>query len=364
MNLDFNSSDPREILFSLYETMIKSKSVELELTDKTKLMDFTDELRFSDVENEVIIPQDFPTEEQFKMKLPVIDEQESNYYKTTNYLPPTGYFTKLKPRIIRKPYGLLEIEYKGLKRGLNQSDNRHLKDSLLFSESMYFLFYFDENIYRRVSTDRLEESRFNLSKGRIKIDEIEDEKVKMYLEREEKIKEHRGKVKPIFKERTLNIFELKRLDYDMNDKNSVRLFLLKWKEFLEDGFIEWLLSKYVYEIVDDNEFRLYEREGKKLLKDTIESIKKLDEINDVLGTITERSDDYLLNQFVFNHIGKLQSSVMERVGGGSILGYLKLENETNMFIDNFVMIENRTMILDEKITQDEIEQEKKMLSKK
>lgn len=366
MDLSLNSSDPREILYFLYESMVKSKSVDLELIDKTKLMDTTDELRYSDIENEIEIPQDFSMEEKFKVQLPLIDEQESSYYKTTNFIPPSGYFTKLKPRIIRKPYGLLEIEYRGFKRGLNQSDNRYLKDGLLFSQSSYFLFYFDENVYKRVSSKRLEESKFNLSKGRTEMDQIEDEQVKTYLEREEKIKEYRGKVKPIFKERTLNIFELKKSSYDPIYKNSVRSFLSKWKEFLEEHFTEWILSKYVYEIVDDNEFSIYKREGKRLLELTIESIQKLDLIQDDFGSITSLSDDYLDHNFIFKTITELENTVRTRVGGGSILGYLILRNDdgTKIVIENFVMIENRTMILEEKITSDEIEQEKKMLLKK
>lgn len=362
MDLFRSFDDEKEIFYFLFETLVNSKPVTITLVDKSFLMRTTHKLSFDVVMQDILYPKDELDLESFQLVLPFIDEKTLEEYQYTNLLPAAGYFSKMRPLILKRPFGLLDINLQGFESSLNSNDNRYLKDQMIFSESGYFIFNYDENIYQQVPSKELEKCRFEMKKFVLDLDQIENDLVREYLKREQRLFELLGQIKEKYLEQSKRIFGMKNLKPDPSDKASIEDFLVVWREYFRNDFGIWLISKFLFSLIDEGEFNVLKVESERLSELIDQSILKLKSINGSLTTITSLSEyheDYL---FIMEVVREL-SSLLEERNQSLTQGYIVTSDKSGdrIVIENFVEIEKKNMILKEKVTREQIEQEKKRL---
>jgi hypothetical protein len=356
-HIDVNSITTNEVVDLLVKLFNASKPVSIEYTDVTGRMDNIYFLSFDDVKQDIFYPKDDPDNDTFNIRLPVVKE---NLYRD-NALPGPGFLNKLDPKVVVKGLGLLDVYLVGYESYINPSDNRYLKDRITFNESARFLFDFEENVYVQVPKSEYQSAIQDLRlKNGFQVNQIKNDIVKEYIFREEKLNQLLGLLKPLHFKKTKELFELKSSRYNLADKVTVIDYLRDWKLFLED-IGTWLNLKFFYSHINAKEQKLVKKQSGLLLNKVNKSLSTLNDLPSDLTNAVEMTtykDDliYVMNRCII----PLQNSLIERDGNVSGTGYFIFKEEYEV-IENFIEIEKRNMLSDEKYTRDEINNEKRLI---
>src|SRR5699024_6233891 len=287
---------------------------------------------------------------EFKITLPSVDERSLEEYEDY-LLPATGYFMKMDVVIKKQPMGLLKIKYKGFKSSVNSNDNRYLKDEKVFEEKVYFLFDFEKNIYQRVDTKSLEDSR-RKAKTSDQINKIKNERVKEYIKREELIEKILGRLKRKSNRLTVEFLNRVKKDLRMHNLNEVGSYLKDWHFFYKNEFEGWLKLKLIYTIISEEEYKDLLQQANRIYKDIELSLKLIEEIN----LITKNKDVHRFREYsreydLFRKIDNTAiKSIMQSIQSHcsqNAFGYFLCEREREYYLlENFYEIEKRRFILD------------------
>lgn len=128
------------------------------------------------------------------LRAPYLDERENpdlHMQMFTNerndVLPINNYFIYIFTRVIRHPFGLVEIEFIGQHITKNNNDFKHIRFEHKFRESEYLYFDFENNKYAQVDSEEIKRSRRKLQKGEPLDDDLLPA-TKIFLHREQLLK--------------------------------------------------------------------------------------------------------------------------------------------------------------------------------
>ena len=159
-------------------------------------------------ENEMMYDADFSivrsllkydsTKEYFKITYPVYDEElksakvrlKGNASKGRKDLLAKGWFVKIGSEVKKLPYGIVEVEHFGAHIARKMNDFRHRDERKIYSQTNYFIFDEEQEMYVPLTTDDVNKSLYLLKTKRV--DEIEndfDEGIIDYLKRLKRFKE-------------------------------------------------------------------------------------------------------------------------------------------------------------------------------
>lgn len=365
------------VLKQLIDSM-STKEIVTELVDRSDVMRSTSKLMFNEIEDDVVYPKDASDQDSFDMTLPVIDESSLEEYAMSDIvlnskrkiLPPAGFFTKLVPGVVKHPLGMLEIKFDCFEMHLNQSDNRYLKDKFIYSESAYFVFNYDDNVYLRLDAAELEKALYKLKSNELELDNIKSDRVKEYVLRTQKLDELKSRLKALYINQTKRLFQLEKKKFSATSKDSIVEYLLFWKSYFETHFNQWNDLNYVFSLVSESEYFTYQKTKDDALKRidiSLECAENIDEPFDNISKDFTEEVVYKRHQFIIETISFLTDLVRERSGSkASNFGYIVVENREgkNIVTESLVEIAKRNMIIEDKVTTEELRAEKESIAKR
>lgn len=345
----------------LFNTLVRSKKINISYIDKSDVMRNVHKLTSDHVKKDIKYHPDSPDKEAFEIVLPIVDERV--LYKNKNVLPPSGYFSKMRSEVIKKPMGILITELISYESHMNQSDNRFLKDRFNFNETGYFLFDYKENVYVQVPGNQIEQCEFQMQKNGVQLEdlEIENPYVYEYLRRKNVLQESLGNLKSLYFRQNEKLFDMKNSKKNNGvDRQSVVKRFEAWYEYLNTEFPHWLILKFIFSQVNEKEFYTLKNIAGILLGELKKSLEDMDSIIADFETIDSYSEEWPKYKNIKVLDGKLRMLLGERIEGSeSKSEYIDMKdnNGNRILIESFIQIEKRNMLQKEKITCEEIEQE-------
>src|SRR5699024_7047447 len=113
-----------------------------------------------------------------------------------------------------------------------------------------------------------------------------------------------------------------------NDESIVIDFLNKWMEYFQGAFGEWLFTKYLFEIITEDEYYTYQNLRFEMVERIEKSLHFLSTLDEKLADITRlysSEESYVKSEFIKKTSGVLRSLTKDRSSTGNE-GYVMAKN--------------------------------------
>lgn len=239
----------------------------------------------------------------YEVKIPVYDEQKRDRYKKRKKsLPETGKFVRADADMTVRPLGLLKLLIWGAQLSRMDKDTRILTPNYTFKVTDYWYYNYAKKEYKMINEEELEKIKDKQRKGKkVNFDQIEDENIRIYLEREMIIEVVESRLKAyaeFFQDKFEESFKIDRYNVKWKDEEivldptgkpiettpkikDIGSYMERYTAFINIHLPKWLKLKLVFSSITIREKEELDKEidrlSSKILK-LAEQIGKLENI--------------------------------------------------------------------------------------
>lgn len=220
--------------------------------------------------------------DNYTVQYPYTDEREDVLYsrgvwrEEIDSFPTAGYYVYIDSKITVRPFGLMEVEFKGEHLFRNTNEHKHYKPNKQFQTIEYFYYDFSSKNFVQINDDDLQNARKLKLKSEEKYEEKTKQAVKEYIHREELLDYTKGRLKKRarkYEERFRKFKEVWGIGSKLNTFEKIQKFFDAYIEFLAE-LETGLQIKLIYSKLTNREFIKLEDMRKELLEKDIEICDK------------------------------------------------------------------------------------------
>lgn len=306
---------PNELLVDLlFESMMEMKKIEFIKEEKHELSMDMGQPDFDLLKSNLDYKDE--DDERWRIKVPFVNERERKYYQgeisfgLEKYTmdPETGGFVKCDSRIIEKPLGLVEIHHFGRLESRLYKNHTFPSISNTYDHFLYFYYDYDQNKYVQVHSENLKKAKYLIESGQgFEAKSEDDEKILLYLEKENIVKLGISRLKRIMEEEKYHrkFYDFLNDHYDKEkgikedgkEKNGTRLsieniagYVERYKWYMDVDFTNWMKIKFLLTLINREEYEKLMEEKRKTLKTREEILQEIATLFNYLeGTTNERA---------------------------------------------------------------------------
>lgn len=317
------------VLFKSLDNMMEVQFIELAKHDLSKEIYIP---KYENIKKEIKYEyENLNRKKVYKMVVPIVDETKLTKFITpvfsksiSNVMPVRDYFILLDAEIKIMPLGLIEVYFKGFKRPRMDKDYQNLTVIKEYTRTEYLYFDYEENEFKQLVTEALEDVKKGLQKGKT-LDKLLENKepgayIKTYIERKDILDGALGRLNEYadgLQDKFLEFIDDK---YDVKWENGriarnfgevlktdvtsigISSYLNRYGKTMLEVIPDWLKINLIFSNITSKEYKRLKEYNLKLSEDTLKITDLLTKISLTIEENNKLRKSQEIQEILFNEL--------------------------------------------------------------